>query len=196
MITLYLLRHGDYANPRGIIPGRLPVELSQKGREQIKKLRKFFQDQQITKIYSSAVLRCKQTAEIISQGEIPIEFDKRLLETLSSFQGYWEKDWMQFFNMRSELGGESNKEVQARMVDFFHTTTLLDGNNYIVCSHGDPLYFLYQYFAGQPLLAEEVHEKNPVCPDDYLQKGDIRPIILDAHKNILEIQPIIRQERL
>lgn len=196
MITLYLLRHGDYANPRGIIPGRLPVELSQKGREQIEKLRSFFRDQQITKIYSSAVLRCKQTSEIISQGEIPIEFDKRLLETLSSFQGYWEIDWMQFFNMRSELGGESNKEVQARMVDFFHTTTLLDGNNYIVCSHGDPLYFLYQYLTEQPLLAEEVHEKNPVGPDDYQQKGDIRPIILDAHKNILEIQPIIRQEKL
>lgn len=196
MITLYLVRHGDYANPLGIIPGRLPVELSEKGQEQIQRLRRFFKDQNIAKIYSSAVLRCKQTAEIISNNEIPIEYDKRLLETLSSFQGYWEIDWMKFFNMRAELGGESNKEIQARMIDFFNSMTMLDGNSYIICSHGDPLYFLYQHLANLPLLSDEVHEKIPIAPDDYVQKGEVRPIVLDNHKNVLEIMPIIKQEKI
>lgn len=196
MITLYLQRHCDYANPLGIMPGRLPVELSQLGILQAQKLRRFYKDQNITKIFSSAVLRCKQTSEIISNNEIPIEYDKRLLETLSSFQGYWEVDWMKFFNMRQELGGELNKDIQDRMVNFFDTTTFLDGNTYIICSHGDPIYFLYQYLANSPLLADIIHDKNAPAPDDYLQKGEIRPIILDNHKNVLEIQPLIKQEKI
>lgn len=196
MITLYLVRHCDYDNPRGIIPGRLPVPLSELGLQQASKLRRFFKDQHITKIYSSAVFRCKQTAEIISNNEIPIEFDKRLLETLSSFQGYWEIDWSLFFNMREELGGELNHDIQNRMVDFFNQTSFLDNNTYIICSHGDPLYFLYQHLANLPLLSDIVHEKNPTGPDDYIQKGWVRPIILDNHKNVLEIQPLIGQDKL
>lgn len=196
MITIYLVRHGDYANPRGIIPGRLPVELSALGHQQVAKLHTYFKDKNINKIYSSAVLRCKQTAQGISQNQIPIEYDARLLETLSSYQGYWEIDWMQFFNIRQELGGESNLEIQSRMVHFFENTTFFDDNNYIICSHGDPLYFLYQHLANQPLLSDTVHEKNPPSPEDYIPKGYVRPIVLDHHKNVLEILPLVGQDKL
>jgi hypothetical protein len=122
MKHIYLIRHGEYANPRNILPGRLPVPLSDKGNKQVKKLAVFFQDKDIEKIYSSAVLRCKQTSEIVSGGKIPIKFDKRLLETHSAYQGYWFKqglklDWKHFFDNVMELGGNYMKDITANQIE-------------------------------------------------------------------------------
>lgn len=93
MTKLYLVRHCQYANPKGILPGRLPVELSEEGLREAVRLRLFFKDKHINKIYSSAVRRCQQTSEQISSGAIPIEYDQRLLETFSAYQGFWVEDW-------------------------------------------------------------------------------------------------------
>jgi broad specificity phosphatase PhoE len=89
MPKMYLLRHCDYDNPRTILPGRLPVELSEQGKRRAQELQQFFADKEIAAIYSSAVLRCRQTVEIIADKKIPIFYDARLLETLSAYQGYW-----------------------------------------------------------------------------------------------------------
>ena len=69
-MKIYLLRHCEYVNPNNIMPGRLPVELSEEGLNQAKRLRKYFMDKDIGMIYSSAVRRCKQTAEIEWQGKL------------------------------------------------------------------------------------------------------------------------------
>lgn len=101
MNSIYLLRHCAYSNPLNILPGRLPVELSQEGRENALRLKEYFADKNIKQIYSSAVKRCKQTAEIIADHNIPLTFDQRLLETFSAYQGYWESNanntWDHFF---------------------------------------------------------------------------------------------------
>ena len=90
--TIYLVRHCEYENPRGILPGRLPLELSSTGLKQAHAMKEFFLDKQIELIYSSAVVRCKQTSQIISDNKIPINYDKRLLEIFSAYQGYWDPD--------------------------------------------------------------------------------------------------------
>ncbi len=154
MSTVYLLRHCEYDNPRHILPGRLPVALSANGKKQAEKLRDFFASQKIEKIYSSEVLRCRQTSEIISGGKIPIEFDTRLLEVMTSYQGYWVENYDLYYTMRPTLGGETNKDVQDRIVDFWKKTKFKKEKNYIVCSHGDPLYFLNQYLNKIPLEKE------------------------------------------
>lgn len=122
MSSIYLLRHCDYSNPRNILPGRLPLELSEKGKEQAEKLKNHFIDKHIGKIYSSAVLRCKQTSEIIAAGSIPIIFDQRILETFSAYQGYWEENWhgtgWHLFSHKKELGGEGLVDLQKRMQIF------------------------------------------------------------------------------
>ena len=87
--SIYLLRHCDYDNPKKILPGRLPVPLSSKGIEQANLLKEYFADKSIANIYSSAVERCKQTAQIIADNKIPIIPDKRILETLSAYRAYW-----------------------------------------------------------------------------------------------------------
>src|SRR3989344_1533402 len=139
MITFYLVRHASYTEKHNLLPGRLPVELSEEGIKEAEKLQNYFEGKIIEKIYSSEVLRCKQTSEIISNGKIPIEYDKRLLEALGAYQGFWDPDaWDQFWGNRHKLGGESRKNVSDRAIDFFKNTNFEEGKNYIISSHMDP----------------------------------------------------------
>lgn len=174
MAIIYLVRHASYTEKYHLLPGRLPVELSEKGEDEAKKLKTFFQDKNIERIYSSAVLRCKQTSNIISNNNIPITYDKRLLEGLSAYQGFWEPDeWDQFWQHRDELGGESNRDYQKRVLDFIENTSFDNGKNYIICSHGDALYYIYHMSAELPPI-ERIDSNKAIKPNDYQQKGSVR----------------------
>lgn len=173
MKKIYLVRHTDYANPRKILPGRLPVELSMQGKKDAWKLNAWFANKQIEKIYSSAVLRCRQTSQIIADKKIPIKFDQRLLEVFSAYQGYWYQDtanWSHFFSHRLKLGGENLAQVQKRMVDFWQELIAKKEERVLVCSHGDPIYVLYLYLKNKPLIADETKENQL---SDYPAKGSI-----------------------
>ncbi len=178
MQSVYLVRHGEYSNPRNILAGRLPVELSEIGITQAEKLREFFKDKNINVIYSSAVHRCKQTSEIIADKKISIKYDTRLLETHSAYQGYWVKDWSHFFDHQQELGGESIEDIQKRIVAFFEEVTKKEEGNFIICSHGDPLYALLCF-----LFQKSVPGMRSELPD-YPQTGTAREIIVDDHGSI------------
>lgn len=175
-MTIFLIRHAEYDNSRHILPGRLPVELSEKGKEQAKKMQKFFASKKIEKIFSSEVLRCKQTSEIISSGKIPIVYDKRLLEVLGAYQAYWDEDPHYAYWMRDSLGGELNRDVQNRMIDFWKNAGFETEKNYIVCSHGDPLYFLYLYLINGKLPEEVAFGQKIVWPKIYLPIAGIWPV--------------------
>ena len=179
MKKIYLVRHCEYSNPRNILVGRLPVALSKNGVKHAERLRKFFSDKHIDIIFSSAVKRCEQTSTIISDAKIPIQFDHRLLETFSAYQGYWggykdgELDWTEFFSHRSELGGEGAHAIQARMVDFFADIQKRDEETMLVCSHGDPLYLLYLHLLKRKNISDaDIYGELP----DYQPKGSIREI--------------------
>jgi broad specificity phosphatase PhoE len=178
MASIYLLRHGEYDNPRNILPGRLPVPLSAKGQEQAQRLSAYFADKNISTIYSSAVERCKQTIQPLIEKGIPVVYDPRLLETLSSYQGFWETNWhgdgYHFFSHRDELGGEGIPEMQARMVDFWEEIAPQVTENIIICSHGDPLQVLYAHIHKLPLVTESAHQS--VIPG-WLERGEFLELI-------------------
>lgn len=187
--TLYLVRHAEYANPRGILPGRLPVSLSEQGVEQAKKLKEYFSDKKIDHIYSSAVLRCRETSEIIADGRVEISYDKRLLETFSAYQGYWKSDFDNLFSHEQELGGETREQIQERIVDFFQDLNIKSCRKFIICSHGDPLYFLHQQLIGNTSsLSHEEHE-------EYPSKASVR-IIEISSEGITTVRPLIHNKDL
>ncbi len=187
MKTIYLVRHAQYANPRKILVGRLPVELSDEGREEAEKLSDFFSERKIDRIYTSSVLRCFQTSQIISQNEISIIKDLRLAETLSAYQGYWEYDWAHFYEMIDSMGGEKPQEIQDRMIEFWEDTKDQDRGDVIICSHGDPLYVLYAYLTKLP--TPTVQEIYNIPDGEYQPKASVRPIILDKGK--ISVSPLI-----
>lgn len=175
MITVYLVRHGAYLNPKNILPGRLSVELSDEGRQQIARIKDYLADKHIAKIFSSPVLRCRQSAEILSGGSVEVVYDLRLAETLTAVQGdEFKGEWIKpFYGQVDTLGGESMLDVQARMVDFWKSLDFDSGESYVVCSHGDPLQLLHLYLSrDKSLLSPETESDKK-----YQSKGSIRPII-------------------
>lgn len=170
---IYLVRHAEYENPSGIIPGRLPVPLSDNGRKQADLLARFFENKNITQIFSSPVRRCRETAETISRNITPIVFDIRLAEVLSAMQGSEDEKWREaLYSATNIIGGETPRDIYDRVASFWETTDFQKGKNYIVCSHGDPLYFLFQFLQSQqPFDNLSINE-----PVGYQQKASVRVI--------------------
>lgn len=69
MPTLLLVRHGhSTSNGDGTLAGRLPgIHLSDKGREQVRRLADRFQGQAVARIVSSPLERCLETAEALAE---------------------------------------------------------------------------------------------------------------------------------
>lgn len=190
-MKIFLVRHADYEKTSGALKGRLPVKLSPLGTRQAQKLQEFFSQQKIDKIYSSAVERCKQTSQIISNNKIPLEFDKRLLEALVAYQGYMDGSWAEHaYSHQEELGGETISDVQQRMVNFYHHLIKQDLKQVIVCSHGDPLQFLYLYLSKKQLTND--YSQIGALTTDYQTKASVRLVeVLDG--KIVKIEDIFKQ---
>lgn len=194
MSKIYLVRHCTYENPDGIVAGRLPLELGEFGIGQAEKLRNFFKDKNISHIYASAVMRCKMTAEIVADNKIPITFDKRLLETFTARQGIRGKGGVEHYAYRHELGGESLDDITKRMVDFWESAEWERDKNYIICSHGDPLYTLFNYLSKNPPLPEIEFNKVRHVFVGYQPMGSIRPIEIVNDK--VEIGDLMENDQL
>lgn len=171
---IFLVRHCHYDNPDQIQPGRLGVELSQLGLAQANNLRHYFEDIQLHEIYSSPVTRCKQTVALLEKHEVRTLFDIRLAEVLSAIQGAPHRDqWrMQLYGRVNQLGGESPQDVQDRVSEFWHDHFFDSRLNYLICSHGDPLYFLYQHLLGEKAFSD----LTVLEPAGYQPQGSIRII--------------------
>ena len=180
--SIYFVRHCEYVDPDKLIPGRLPIPLSEHGKQHAQKLADFFQDKDISHIYSSAVLRCQQTSEVISRGQIPISYDQRLLEVFTAYQGHTFKDGIDFslyYGHRKELGGEGYRDLQERMTAFFEDIKAKDEKQVMVISHGDPLYTLFCFLNKKPMGSEDqlIETKQT---DEYPEKGSVRELVLEG----------------
>lgn len=178
MKNIYLIRHCKYKNLHHVLAGRLPFPLSKEGIKQAERIKDYFQNKNIEKIYSSNVLRCQETSEIISNGKIPIEYDVRLLETFSAYQGYSfqdkKADWKLFYNKEEKLGGESMNDVQKRIVDFFFNLLSQKENRVIISAHADLFYSLIYFLCHFPLLSISSYMKN--YNEQAQSQGAIREI--------------------
>lgn len=77
-MLIYLIRHGDRLQEMG------DPELTKTGRQQSHKVAQYLDDKQIDVVYSSPLLRTKQTAEIIAKMlHVPLEFSELLRERVN-----------------------------------------------------------------------------------------------------------------
>lgn len=144
---LHLIRHGESkANASGIYQGQsFDTALTDKGKRQARAVGKILKLARANKIYTSPLLRTKETAEIINrQMQVELVYDERLLEIN---HGSWEgKTAEQFDEQENELlkqwrknpvgvkmiGGESIQDVVARCVDFVAS---IEDDQFVVVTH-------------------------------------------------------------
>jgi broad specificity phosphatase PhoE len=152
-VNLYFVRHGESeANTRHVISNRESTfSLTPKGRQQAETLAKKIKDISFHSIFSSPVLRARETAEILSEilgipyqvTEALREYDCGILEEKSDeeswgYHNQYYEDWVlrgQYTNKPD--GGECFMDIQNRFVPFING--LAQGNedkNFLLVGHG------------------------------------------------------------
>lgn len=124
-MKLLVVRHGESEmNVSKQLAGHLPTPLTEKGIEQARALGAFLQNESISWIYSSDILRARQTTEyILEYVQAPCSYDARLRE-----RTWGELDSAsheQYFRLMQEAaieyhryrppGGESIEDVRQRV---------------------------------------------------------------------------------
>ncbi|MDO8574993.1 MAG: class I tRNA ligase family protein [bacterium] len=147
------LRHGEAENNRLKITSSYPEKkkypLTIKGAKEIEELIPWFKKRKVDLIFSSDVLRAKETAQIIA-GALgkKIIYDKRFREhNFGAYNGRTHGEWHSLFGGNkvgqyetAPLGGENLKDVQKRMMDFLkEADKKYAGKTILIVSHANPI---------------------------------------------------------
>lgn len=170
---IYLVRHGEVKNPKKIFYGRLPFHpLSEEGRSQIKKTAEYLLDEQIDILYSSPLLRARQSAEILKRqlGLKKVHFTRMILEVDSPLQGrpesVLESINFDFYDaVDNGAVGETLEKLLARMEKFIKKIIKkYQGKKITVVTHGDPIMVVRAKARGFPLNIKSIRQEGDFIP--------------------------------
>jgi broad specificity phosphatase PhoE len=153
LTVVHLVRHGEVANPDGVIYGRLPgYHLSADGQVMAKNAADYLADRDVTVLRCSPLDRAVETAAPIGQqfGLQP-EIDERLIEPWNYFEGMTfgvgdgslrnPRHWKALCNPFRPSWGEPYKEVVARMIAAASAAAAAARGHEAVCvSHQLPIW--------------------------------------------------------
>ena len=161
---VHLVRHGEVANPDGILYGRLPgFNLSEDGQMMAKAAADFLAGRAITVLRSSPLDRAVQTSEpIAAQLGLPVEIDERLIEPWNHFEGLnvgvgdgslrAPRHWIYLRNPFRPSWGEPYKEVAARVLAAAADAAAAARGHEAVCvSHQLPIWVTRRSAEGRTL---------------------------------------------
>jgi broad specificity phosphatase PhoE len=157
---VFLIRHGetDY-NREHRLQGALPVPLNDNGRSQAKALGLYLKNHDIEAIFSSPMIRARQTADIISQAlNVTVQEESRIQEiAFGKFEGMLPNEteaeypdeyrmWKSGDMSYTVPDGESRRAVQKRMAQAWDELTTSDAYETIaLISHGSALRIIMRY---------------------------------------------------
>ena len=161
---VHLVRHGEVANPQGILYGRLPgYRLSEDGQMMAKAAADFLAGRDVTVLRSSPLERAVQTAEpIAEQLGLTSGIDERLIEPWNHFEGLnvgvgdgslrAPRHWIYLRNPFRPSWGEPYREVAARVLAAAADAARAARGHEAVCvSHQLPIWVTRRAVEGRKL---------------------------------------------
>ena len=155
---LYVIRHGKTNwNLKNIIQGRADVPLNDYGVKEANAVRELLNEIDFYKIISSPLVRAKKTAEIISNNQIPVVTDERIIERdFGEFEGLSKDDfdstsfWNYSLNNRY-VKAESVKQLLKRVYNFLDEyKELYKEKDILIVTHSGVIPAICCYFNGIP----------------------------------------------
>ena len=176
-----MVRHAEVHNPKDIVYGRLPgFGLSTHGRAQAEATARFLSARPVRAVYSSPLLRARQTAAILRRhlpGVLAAN-SRALVEVRTSYQGSPNsilQPGFSFYEPRHHPDDESIQEVFARMRGFLHQLTRRHaGQTVVVVSHADPIAILRVGLEGLPLSVFNLHRTV------YPERASVTQVLVNA----------------
>ena len=187
----FILRHGEaISNKKEVVscwPEKFHNPLTLKGRRQvrdgIKKLTNLLGDKKIDFIFSSDILRAKQSAEIAGKMlKVNPKYDKRLREyNVGVFNGKSIKYFRGFFPIGEKriknkpTKGETYIDIEKRVSNFLEEIEQKYSNkNILIVSHQVPLVFLEGKI--KKISIQEILEKYLVKDGKKMKNGELREL--------------------
>jgi len=165
---IYLVRHGQTDwNVEKRLMGLTDISLNESGILQAKLLGKEASQLKIDRIFSSNLLRAKETAEIINKFiNVDISLDERLKElNYGVIEGKILKEissecWDQFNLHPEQLRAESFESVYNRIKSFFGDLIKKNLSNVLIVTHGGALRMIRYYEGNRDCFNKEDYIKN------------------------------------
>ncbi|MFA4999712.1 MAG: histidine phosphatase family protein [Parcubacteria group bacterium] len=165
---IYLARHGQTDwNLGKRLMGLTDIPLNEFGIAQAQLLGKEASQLKIDHIFSSSLLRAKETAEIINKFiNVGISLDERLRElNYGVIEGRILKEipsecWEQFNLHPEQLGAESFESVYNRIKDFFGDLAKKNLSNVLIVTHGGALRMIQYYAENRDFFDKDDYIKN------------------------------------
>lgn len=146
---IHFIRHGSVANPDNVLYGRLAeFPLSPKGISEAKQTAVRIKDKKIDAIYTSPMLRARQTAEAIHafHNTIPVITSDKLNEVFIPYQGMKAEDLRHLnedFYTGTQKPYEQPADIVERVQDFIWDVRKQSKCREVVAvTHGDIIVFL------------------------------------------------------
>ena len=166
--TIYLIRHGQTNwNVEKRLMGSTDTPLNKNGIEQVKSLGQKISQLEISHIFSSDLLRAKETAEIINNFiNVDISLDSRLREfNYGDIEGKTLKEissenWNRVNLYPEQLNAESLENVYDRVKNFFEDLAKRNISNVIIITHGGTLRMMLYYAKNKDHFIKEDYIKN------------------------------------
>ena len=155
---IYIVRHGQTDwNVVGRYQGRKDIELNQKGKEQARKIKEQLKDVDYDLIFSSPLKRAVETANIITDNNINLIKDDRLIERNNGdLEGKLKSEILEEIDFNNPNGSghgiENINDFRKRIFDFFnYITNKHSEKNILVVTHAGVGIYARCYFEGEPL---------------------------------------------
>ncbi|WFB08063.1 histidine phosphatase family protein [Streptomyces sp. LX-29] len=156
--VVHLMRHGEVANPDGVLYGRLPgYHLSELGRQMADRVAEHLAGRDITHVVASPLERAQETATPIAKAHgLDIASDERLIEADNIFQGKTfgvgdgalkkPENWKYLTNPFRPSWGEPYIELVVRMMEALGAARDAARGHEAVCvSHQLPIWVVRQF---------------------------------------------------
>ena len=165
---IFFVRHGEVHNPAGIFYGRLPrFRLSETGRRQAAAAATVLAAEPLAAIYTSPLLRARQTAAVIAAHHaVPLRHSSLLLEIGTSWAGTPNKEvpkGTSFYVDRRHESDETVEDVLGRMQRLLRLLVRRHQGQIVACvSHADPIANIALWAGGHEVTAKLLQQ--PLAP--------------------------------
>ena len=161
---VHLVRHGEVANPTGVLYGRLPdFHLSELGQQMADRVAAELKERDIVHLRCSPLERAQETmAPLASALGLPVFIDPRVIEAENYLQGLKlsfngalrsPKNWRYFLNPLRPSWGEHYKEIVSRMRHAMRDAyDAAKGHEAVIVTHQLPIWMARRDAEGRWLL--------------------------------------------
>lgn len=189
--SIYFIRHGKVENKKNIFYGRLPrIGLSEDGRKQVREAARFLKNKNIKKIFSSNLLRARQSADILST--VIASKDISITNLITDIDSYMEgmpfeygrsSKFDHYFSPLRKPKNETMEVILERMLKFIKKVEKKYPNqNIAAIAHGDPLMILKAHIEGLPMVLDSIRPGM----DKYVRYGEIYLVGVNRQKIIIK----------